>query len=321
MHSNIFGPAVTSSIKAMSGSNKSATLPSPTRNPTSQSFIPQATIGRQRFVVVAEGCCYIFEDELAKEPLHKFSLCGYNRVFRTSSDRNQFCFMLEISDRFQGKSHVFACASEEDRKLWMQAFKGAMLEANAQMISGGDSAGDDDVFKEIEKPLFESVQDDKALPGEGNKETSPSTLPKPAVPPTAPPRGTKNKPLDARKRESAVSPPKVKPPTAEKPHRRLSEKDCLFDNSDREQAINILREKQVPGTFLIRKSRQGDSKVLAVMTAEDVKEYKIFTDNGQVTLDKKSFFRTVDDLLENYSHSPLPNRTQTLGRAYSSHQI
>ena len=40
--------------------------------------------------------------------------------------------------------------------------------------------------------------------------------------------------------------------------------------------------------------------------------------DGQVTLDKKTLFDTVDDLLEHYTKSPLPNRHQKLGRAFSS---
>lgn len=312
---------------------------------------------RQRFVVVSDGCCYCFEDEVAKEPLQKFSLHGYNRVTRTASDRNQFCFMLEPQEDQRIKRHYFACSSDDDRKLWMQAFKGGMMEANSSHLnSGSHNTSDDDVFKELEKPLFEDAVPRRAanedayssdsgssesdydrldeeeepakptlppsrrcvplppLPGEANK-AQPA-----AAKPTAPPRQVKNKPLDPRKRDSAAA-AKAKPTVAEKPPRRLSEKDCLFDNSDREQAISILREKKVPGTFLIRKSRQGDSKVLAVMTTEDVKEYKIFTEGGQVSLDRKTFFSNVDDLLENYSRAPLPNRAQTLGRAYSSHHV
>lgn len=324
---------------------------------------------RQRFVVLAEGCCYCFDDEVAHAPTHKFSLSGFNRLQRTASERNQFCFLLEPRDKSHSKTHVFACSSEEDRKLWMQAFKGAMLEANAsELNSSRENSVEDDLFKELEKPLFEtedpvetsgyqmeidaadggsevdsddsgsSSNSDYDYPEEEElekirKPPNRRTVPLPPIPgaeqsksppplpkPTAPPRAAgKNKPLDPRKRESATLP---KPPTAEKPRpQRLTERDCLFDNNDREAAIKILREKKVPGTFLIRKSRQGDSKVLAVMTSDDVKEYKIFIEDGQVSLDKKTFFHSVEDLLENYSRAPLPNRTQTLGRAFSSHQV
>lgn len=126
--------------------------------------------------------------------------------------------------------------------------------------------------------------------------------------------------------EDRVSPPraKPKPPPPEKPQkprplrRRFSEQDCLFDNSDREAAIQILTKNQAMGTFLIRKSRQGDSKVLAVCTDEGIKEYKIFTEGRQVTLDKKTLFNNVDELLEHYSKTFLPNRTVTLSRSYSA---
>nr|KAG5689047.1 hypothetical protein BaRGS_006443 [Batillaria attramentaria] len=161
------------------------------------------------------------------------------------------------------------------------------------MISGGDSAGDDDVFKEIEKPLFESVQDDKAADGVAEVAMDDS--------------GSDSDSSSDYDQLEEDQPPKPAPPQS----RRSVPLPPSFGRS------------KCPEHFLYG----NHDKVLAVMTAEDVKEYKIFTDvflhwqNGQVTLDKKSFFRTVDDLLENYSHSPLPNRTQTLGRAYSSHQI
>lgn len=110
--------------------------------------------GRQRFVVVSDCCCYCYDDELAKEPLQCFSLAGYNRyfrksrglylvcifqylkislsaceiktvtfvfnylrVYRTTSERNPFCFMVEPINRWQEKLHIFSCSSEDDRKV------------------------------------------------------------------------------------------------------------------------------------------------------------------------------------------------------------
>ncbi|XP_025096694.1 SH3 domain-binding protein 2-like isoform X2 [Pomacea canaliculata] len=319
---------------------------------------------RQRFVVVSDCCCYCYDDELAKEPLQCFSLAGYNRVYRTTSERNPFCFMVEPINRWQEKLHIFSCSSEDDRKLWMQAFKGAMVEANDAKNSSKGESGDSDEFKDIEKPIFEtednhlsqttvSLHDDSGgdavdsdtdsdydrvdedllqqqqqvfppqrlrkvpLPPIPQGDVSPRAHTSP-IEPSPPPRVNKNKPRTGPRHDVAPPIPAAKPQVSPEKPRRLSERDSLFDDSDREKAIAILREKKALGTFLIRKSRQGDSRVLAVMTAEDVKEYKIFEEGNRVTLDRKQFFRDVDELLDTYSREPLPNRQQTLTRSFSS---
>ncbi|KAK7108914.1 hypothetical protein V1264_013052 [Littorina saxatilis] len=333
---------------------------------------------RQKFVVVKEGCCYCFDDEVARSPYQSFSLEGFYRVFRHKAERAAFVFAVEPAE---GKLQVFAASSEDDRMAWMMALKQAMLEANPGhhiSASGGSHHGEEkDVYSEIEKPVFDPPKkqsemkdgsgsggfhsgggynddddddededieeesdssDDYDQPDEEWKRPPPTrrSLPLPPVPGEAPredqdkKRGKIALPLPPpkpqaphRDRHNLPDPqpartPRVRPVPAEKPSRKLSEQDCLFDNSDREAAIQILKEKEALGTFLIRKSRQGDSKVLVVMTSEGVREYKIFAEAGQVTLDKKAFFPNVDELLQHFSKSTLPNRTQTLGRSYSS---
>ncbi|XP_076439770.1 uncharacterized protein LOC143279575 [Babylonia areolata] len=372
---------------------------------------------RQRFVVIMDGCCYCYDDELSKTPFQTFSLEGYNRIYRHQSERATFVFALEPALDCRKKVHNFAAFTEEDRIAWMQSFREAMVKANNLDPSPISSSATDHaaIYAELEKAVYEVVraspsvaEEDEEDDEEGDSsddsdydvpmepKVEPKTLsnrrniPLPAVPQsanatsTSPPPTTPTSPLS----KPPVSRPKAplpvaggdsggslgrpKPPlpipsspqdTSPLPHlpgrvnvlpsvpaprpkqpgpgpaprpshtppdpaaakppvqrrgRRLSEMDCFFDNNDREAAIEILRSSNLPGTFMIRKSRQGDSRVLVVMTMEDVKEYKIFTEAGQVSLDRRTFFSDVDELLNHYSTSPLPNRQQTLTRSYSN---
>lgn len=79
-------------------------------------------------------------------------------------------------------------------------------------------------------------------------------------------------------------------------------------NLDRDQLIKMLAVKE-PGTYLIRKSRQGDHKVISILgTNRQVKEYKIFGTVDSPSLDQNRFFSSIDDLLRYYTLvETLPN--------------
>ncbi|KAL8605824.1 hypothetical protein ACOMHN_051433 [Nucella lapillus] len=230
----------------------------------------------------------------------------------------------------------------------------ALLPPRSRLPSSSPDSSADGTFPYRSKPP--DPRNRPALPNppsanlHDSSPTSPAnTLPKSRPPPPGPtPKPSYTPPAPALRPKPAVAVPAVgaaaKPSLPGKPVRRLSERDSFFDESDRVAAIERLKDSNSsPGTFLIRKSRQGDSKVgpspvslfppvflhsdpsnspvnevLVVMTTDDVKEYKMFTENYQVSLDKQTFFNTVDDLLEHYSRSPLPNRQQTLTRSYST---
>ncbi|XP_050396695.1 SH3 domain-binding protein 2 [Patella vulgata] len=97
----------------------------------------------------------------------------------------------------------------------------------------------------------------------------------------------------------------------------LSEKDYLFPSSDRQEAAKILKHGPV-GTYLVRDSRSDGTKVLAVNTEDDVREYKVFTQGNKVSIDKKTYHNSMRDLLNVYSENNLPRRDITLGKAYSN---
>lgn len=96
---------------------------------------------------------------------------------------------------------------------------------------------------------------------------------------------------------------------------------CTVDdpNPDRDHLIRLLQAKQVYGTYLIRKSRHSDDKVLSYLTRNfHVKEYRIYSSGDNYSLDKLNYFATVDALLEHYTHSEhLPNSDNFLNKGYN----
>ncbi|XP_059141021.1 uncharacterized protein LOC131928885 [Physella acuta] len=100
------------------------------------------------------------------------------------------------------------------------------------------------------------------------------------------------------------------------------EKLCTVEdkNPDRDEMIRRLQGKGEPGTYLIRQSRQGDEKVLAYLTSNmHVKEFKIRGKKPKYSLDSHAFFATIDELLENYTKTPLPSTDFILKRGF--HQV
>lgn len=74
------------------------------------------------------------------------------------------------------------------------------------------------------------------------------------------------------------------------------------DNPDRDHLIIQLQAKRAYGTYLIRKSRQSDQKILSYLTRNGhVKEYRIYSEEGKVYLEKSAKFNTVDELLQHYT--------------------
>ncbi|XP_059141033.1 SH3 domain-binding protein 2-like [Physella acuta] len=96
---------------------------------------------------------------------------------------------------------------------------------------------------------------------------------------------------------------------------------CTVDdpNPDRDHLICLLQAKQVYGTYLIRKSRQSDDKVLSYLTRNlHVKEYKIYSSGNEYSLDKLNYFATIDALLDHYTKNEhLPNSDNFLNKGYN----
>ncbi|XP_059139127.1 SH3 domain-binding protein 2-like [Physella acuta] len=82
------------------------------------------------------------------------------------------------------------------------------------------------------------------------------------------------------------------------------EQNCTVadDTLDRNQLIAQLKAKEKSGTYLIRKSRTSDYKVLAYLTPEGkVNQYKIFKKDSTFSLDQIVKFDSIETLLEHYS--------------------
>ncbi|CAL1531531.1 unnamed protein product [Lymnaea stagnalis] len=77
----------------------------------------------------------------------------------------------------------------------------------------------------------------------------------------------------------------------------------IDDNPDRDHLIIQLQAKRAFGTYLIRKSRQSDQKILSFLTRNGhVKEYRIYNEDHKVFLERSDKFNTVDELLQHYTN-------------------
>ncbi|XP_062605517.1 SH3 domain-binding protein 2-like [Saccostrea cucullata] len=280
---------------------------------------------RQRFVIIGRGCLYVYKDEHGRSPIYSVSLRGYCRVERPPPAMGievdtRRCFQVVPSHEASMKTFVFGCAKDGERKEWMQHIREEMLLANSVTDDGKEISGtESDEYVYLERPVIEKI-----IKG------------KPNVPKRKPPSTPKHndddtdsdsdydkiaedemkkiraKPLPAIPSEEVVKrphkPKKLKP--------RKSEDEYVFNDSDRDKAIEILSNRG-SGTFLVRKSRASDQQVLSVQTEEGMKEYKIYSKPDGLTIDNKTYFQTVDKLIDNYKRMTLPNRTTTLSRGFS----
>ncbi|KAK6186075.1 hypothetical protein SNE40_008181 [Patella caerulea] len=361
---------------------------------------------RKRFVIISQGCVYIYDKESSRNPHKAFPLAGYNQLFKMGSDNGELIFRLEGLYPNM-KECQFSCSVESERKEWMKQLREEMCIANDvepdPMPSGG-SVTDDDVYVYLQKPIkeLEYDQDDEFYDdtgddvGDGNEEfssdddsydqipenlvvprnrmplpptpkdmrksttesKSSSLKPKTAIQPPAnnvpvvktktpvPTSSTQNVPLPKKKpplpppgqNDSPVKKKVPLPSASDKPRTNpkppsipkdtkvngkssklapLKEKDYLFPSSDRAEAAKILKKGPV-GTYLVRDSRTDGTKVLAVNTEEEVREYKVFTLGNKVSIDKKTYHNSMKDLLNAYSETNLPRRDITLGKAFSN---
>ncbi|OWF52786.1 SH3 domain-binding protein 2-like [Mizuhopecten yessoensis] len=301
---------------------------------------------RQKFVVIAKGCLYIYNDEFSTSPFQSVSLRGYDKVVREiiqDSDRMK-SFKLYSKEQFDRKQFTFGSASEDDRKKWMKLLKAEMVLANEaveddeeHVISHKQSHDDEpeDEYTYLEKQV--NVKEyPPILPHKPIKTTNRKKQPEPdsdtesddydkiteAMSPGA--RGAraplppipKSEPV--KKKEGPPMRKPKKPVPAEKPllKRDISREDFEYKSSDRIQAQNILSGRDA-GTYLVRQSRANDSEVLSVQTVDGMKEFKIFRKDGQFSIDHKVFFNSLELLLQHFSKADLPNRHDSLSRGYS----
>ncbi|XP_048746891.2 SH3 domain-binding protein 2-like [Ostrea edulis] len=289
---------------------------------------------RQRFVIIGRGCLYIYADEQGRAPLQSVSLKGYSKVVRPPDTMGievdtRRCFQVVPANERTMKTFIFGCAKDGERKEWMQKIREEMLFANAVKDDKEISGTESDEYVYLERPVIDAIINQKTPERPGIPKRKPPKTPNETGDsdtdsdydqiPEEEMKKIRSKPLpEIPKEDNEV----VKRP--EKPKKRQNVKsrktsdhdEYLFDNSDRSQAIEILSNR-LSGTFLVRKSRAGDQQVLSVQTEEGMKEYKIYPKPDGLTIDHKTYFNSIEGLVDNYKRKSLPNRTTTLSRGYS----
>lgn len=290
---------------------------------------------RQRFVIVGRGCLYVYEDEHGRSPLQSVSLKDYTRVERPTSEMGRLeidtrrCFRVVPSNERSMKTFVFGCAKDGERKEWMYKIREEMLLANSKTDDTEVSGMGSDEYVYLEKPIIEQIIQAPAYSKPDVPKRRPPQIPEEASSDSdgsdydsiqdEDVKRIRGKPLPEVPREHSVvrRPEKPKKPQYLKSQGKAADPtEYLFDNSDRQKAIDILA-RRVSGTFLVRKSRMGDQQVLSVQTEEGMKEYKIYDKPSGLTIDNKTYFTSVEKLIENYKRQSLPNRRTTLMRGFS----
>ncbi|XP_053390544.1 uncharacterized protein LOC123528306 isoform X2 [Mercenaria mercenaria] len=84
-----------------------------------------------RFVIIARGWIYIFQDKNAKIAEKTFPLHDFNRVesYHHVAGEN-FCFCLNYSDLQKKEPLIFACEVEKTKQTWMKHFDEAIKAIN-----------------------------------------------------------------------------------------------------------------------------------------------------------------------------------------------
>lgn len=90
---------------------------------------------RRYFVVLSQGCVYVFQNEHAAKPKVKFSLRNYHKLQRNFSIPFSFEILPCISD---GKVYRFQCDDEADRLDWMRALYVSLLAVHKEPLPSND---------------------------------------------------------------------------------------------------------------------------------------------------------------------------------------
>ncbi|KAL5017420.1 hypothetical protein ScPMuIL_007009 [Solemya velum] len=89
------------------------------------------------YVILHDGCLYYFGSETSASPAGKFSLYGYNAVYRASEflqkDAPWAFKILHTYPEF--KTYYFCASSEKEMKEWMKHIKQELLKANGKSAS------------------------------------------------------------------------------------------------------------------------------------------------------------------------------------------
>lgn len=121
---------------------------------------------RQVYVVLHEGCLYYFNNERAKRPSGKFSLYGYNSVFRASevSPKEATWVFKIVHSHSEFRTYYLSASSEQEMKTWMLKIKQEMLKANGKILMYGkrphkeERPEDDNKFyQDVEQNIYDDA--------------------------------------------------------------------------------------------------------------------------------------------------------------------
>ncbi|XP_063435446.1 uncharacterized protein LOC134716395 isoform X1 [Mytilus trossulus] len=86
---------------------------------------------RQYFVVLSQGCVYVFHDDHSASPKVHFSLMNYHKLRRNFSIPH--CFEI-LPCSSEGKLYKFSCATDTERLEWMRAIYVSMLVVHEESL-------------------------------------------------------------------------------------------------------------------------------------------------------------------------------------------
>lgn len=119
---------------------------------------------RQVFVVLRDGCCYVFDNDQSTQPKTAFSFENYCRMecFEKPPDLD-YCFKLLPRVTYtEMKEHSFAASDDNSRKEWLVAFYKAFHVAN-DLPEPSDVGKDDwtkDIFKRNGGNRYDYIDDE-----------------------------------------------------------------------------------------------------------------------------------------------------------------
>ncbi|XP_078312114.1 uncharacterized protein LOC111133686 isoform X2 [Crassostrea virginica] len=118
-----------------------------------RSFIGNFVQWRQYFVVVRDGCCYVFDNDQSTQPKVAFSLENYCRLECFAKTPNyDYCFKLIPKASCDNlKEHCFATSDDIGRKDWLIAIYKALHVANniPEPIEVDKEAWNEDIFQNV----------------------------------------------------------------------------------------------------------------------------------------------------------------------------
>lgn len=286
---------------------------------------------RQVFVVLRDGCCYVFDNDQSTQPKTAFSFENYCRLecFEKPPDLD-YCFKLFPRVNYvEMKEHCFAASDDNSRKEWLIAFYKAFHVANdlPEPLDVGNDDWTKDIFKRIGAKSKSQVFKTRSLPPVPKEELSydmpelESELPDESYDDCA--VGTKPQPSKIKPKRASLPAlprsPKETNPTASRgqyinmDYKKPKVDDLpLFEGNSAEAKAAISSE--AVGTFIIRKSSQSEGRtpyVLVVSGPEEEVQFRIYKkEQGGIYIAEENIFQSLSELVAYYRKNELSAKTK-----------